>query len=340
MKTCTIVGAGLAGTWLAWWLAQYDQQVTILDDGAEDSASRVAAGLINPITGPRYQATWQGATLLPWMVEAYRAVERATGAMILRQKRLWRVIRDAESLRRINQRVTEGEYTWMDFHLVEPGCYDDIQMPYGAVNVLAYTVDTNAFINAVMQWLPKNNGTIERRMVDADCGTTDATVWATGWRAARDPRWQWLPFAPVRGDILDVTIPDLQLQHILTGRVWLVPYGQEQYRLGATYDWDQLDTQPKPSFRDELLQSAQDLLGHRPIVVHQHRVGIRPAVLPRRPIVGQHPREPNHFIVNGLGTKGASLAPWTTHALTQYLTRGTALPAEIDIAQYSYPTHA
>ncbi len=332
----TIVGAGLAGSWLAWWLVQSGCTILLVDTNEPTSSTRVAAGLVNPITGPRYQATWQGATLLPWMAEAYRSVERATGAAILRETRLWRVIRDADSLRRVRQRLHEGEYDWMNLRLVDEGSHHGIDMPFGAVDVQAYTVNTVAFVEAMHHWLQRNGSTVIHRIVGHNESQQGAVVWATGWHAASDKRWRWLPFAPVRGDILDVSIPDLDLQHVVTGRIWLVPQGGNLYRLGATYDWDRLDSVPHDVFRRELLDAAAALLGPRPMHVVHHAVGIRPAVLPRRPIVGQHPTEVNHYILNGLGTKGASLAPWAANALANHMVHGEALPADIDIAHYPY----
>jgi glycine oxidase len=335
----TIVGGGLAGSWLAWWLVHNGCSVSLIDSNEPSTSSLVAAGLVNPITGPRYQATWQGATLLPWMADAYRSVERATGAAILRETRLWRVIRDADSLRRVRQRLNDGEYDWMNLRLVGAGSHHGIDMPFGAVDVQAYTVNTIAFVDAIQQWLQHNGATVFTRAVAHNEDLLSTTVWATGWHAARDNRWRWLPFSPVRGDILDVSIPDLDLPHVVTGRVWIVPQGGNLYRLGATYDWDRLDSVPHDVFRNELLDAAAALLGPRPIHVLRHAVGIRPAVLPRRPIVGQHPAEPNHYILNGLGTKGASLAPWAANALANHLAHGTALPVEIDIAHYPFPTN-
>ena len=48
-----IIGQGLAGSLLAWHLLQADQSVMVIDNDNPCAASRVAAGLINPVTGKR-----------------------------------------------------------------------------------------------------------------------------------------------------------------------------------------------------------------------------------------------------------------------------------------------
>lgn len=330
----TIVGAGLAGSWLAWWLVQEGCSVHVVDTLNPSSSSHVAAGLINPITGPRYQGTWQGASLLPWMAKAYASVELATGVNAIKHTRLRRVIRDEASMQRVQQRVLDKEYHWMDLQVIPAGTRDGIPLPYGAVDVAAYIVNTTAFLEATWNWL-RENGRVNRTQVENPLvPPSDVTVWCTGWHAATDERWSWLPFAPVRGDILDVHIPGISIDYVLTGGVWVVPQGDNHYRLGSTYDWDRLDTVAYPDMREKLLQLAHEMLGTADIAVVNHRVGIRPAVLPRRPVAGRHPTEACHYILNGLGTKGASLAPWVAKQLARNLVHGEALHSEIDIQQY------
>ena len=54
METVTIAGQGLAGTLLAWALERAGREFLIYDPGHEESASRVGAGLVNPVTGERW----------------------------------------------------------------------------------------------------------------------------------------------------------------------------------------------------------------------------------------------------------------------------------------------
>jgi glycine/D-amino acid oxidase-like deaminating enzyme len=62
---------------------------------------------------------------------------------------------------------------------------------------------------------------------------------------------------------------------------------------------------------------------------------VRPATLERRPFVGFHPLHPNIGILNGMGTKGASLAPFFAHQLVQHLVDGFPLMNEININRFN-----
>ena len=49
-----IIGQGLAGSLLAWLLVRAGQRVCVIDDAHASSSSVVAAGLINPLAGMRF----------------------------------------------------------------------------------------------------------------------------------------------------------------------------------------------------------------------------------------------------------------------------------------------
>ena len=52
MAEFTIVGGGLAGCTLAWALHKRGRAVKIVDRGDLVTSTKVAAGIVNPITGP------------------------------------------------------------------------------------------------------------------------------------------------------------------------------------------------------------------------------------------------------------------------------------------------
>ncbi|MEI9917238.1 MAG: FAD-dependent oxidoreductase [Bacteroidota bacterium] len=74
-----IVGFGLAGAALALQLRKRGRSVMIYDDPKEHQASRVAAGLFNPVTGKLMQKTWQADVLFPYLFDFYKEAEEITG---------------------------------------------------------------------------------------------------------------------------------------------------------------------------------------------------------------------------------------------------------------------
>jgi len=66
-----IVGQGICGTFLSWYLQQAGRSFLMIDAIRPSSASRVAAGIINPVTGRRIVKTWMIDELMPFALEAY-----------------------------------------------------------------------------------------------------------------------------------------------------------------------------------------------------------------------------------------------------------------------------
>jgi glycine/D-amino acid oxidase-like deaminating enzyme len=57
--------------------------------------------------------------------------------------------------------------------------------------------------------------------------------------------------------------------------------------------------------------------------------------LERRPFVGLHPQQPALGILNGMGTKGASLAPFFANQLTSHLVHNFPIHDEADIKRFT-----
>ena len=73
----------------------------------------------------------------------------------------------------------------------------------------------------------------------------------------------------------------------------------------------------------------------KPYRVLFHKAAVRPATLERRPFVGLHPHVPQVGILNGMGTKGTSLAPFFAHQLTQHLVYDLPIAPEADIQRFN-----
>jgi glycine/D-amino acid oxidase-like deaminating enzyme len=98
----------------------------------------------------------------------------------------------------------------------------------------------------------------------------------------------------------------------------LVPYGENIFWLGSSYEWTFENDQPSESFR----KNAESWLNHNlkmPYRIMEHFAAVRPATLERRPFVGFHPLHPRVGLLNGMGTKGCSLAPYFAKQLADKL---------------------
>ncbi|MGZ3929944.1 MAG: FAD-dependent oxidoreductase, partial [Bacteroidia bacterium] len=68
--------------------------------------------------------------------------------------------------------------------------------------------------------------------------------------------------------------------------------------------------------------------------VKDHRAGVRPSVIDRRPVIGAHPQHRNMYVFNGMGTKGVMLAPYFAEQLIRHIYQGTSLIAEVKSSRF------
>jgi glycine/D-amino acid oxidase-like deaminating enzyme len=69
-----IIGQGVSGTFLSYYLHKEKRSFIVIDDGDGSSPSRIAAGIINPVTGRRMVTVWMADQVLPFAWDAYHAI--------------------------------------------------------------------------------------------------------------------------------------------------------------------------------------------------------------------------------------------------------------------------
>jgi glycine/D-amino acid oxidase-like deaminating enzyme len=122
----------------------------------------------------------------------------------------------------------------------------------------------------------------------------------------------------------------LQLDVIVKSGVFMVPIGNDLYKVGATYNWNDKTDALTEEGKNELIDGIRDLITC-PFDIIEHRAGVRPTIKDRRPLVGTHPSYPRLHILNGLGTRGVMLAPSMANDLYNSIQNGVALDKNIDI---------
>lgn len=75
-----IVGQGLCGTWLSFWLQQLGIDCVVIDEARPNTSTRVASGVINPVTGRRMTRTWMADEVIPFAAQAYEELGRKISA--------------------------------------------------------------------------------------------------------------------------------------------------------------------------------------------------------------------------------------------------------------------
>jgi glycine/D-amino acid oxidase-like deaminating enzyme len=130
-----------------------------------------------------------------------------------------------------------------------------------------------------------------------------------------------------------IKAPDLNLNVIINTSIFILPLGDNLFKVGATYNWEDKTDLPTEDGKVELVERIREILQCEFEIV-SHFAGVRPTVKDRRPLLGTHPSHKNIHILNGLGTRGVMLAPAMALDLFNYIENQKPLDKSVDIQRY------
>ncbi len=345
-----IAGQGLAGSLLAWILLQRGRSVLLVDRRQAQASSRAAAGLVNPVSGRRMVKMPHTEGYLKSAQRTYQVLAEELGRRFFFPKPMLRLPRSAGERQRCIARRRDPAYRgYLGPPDAEQTAAPGIHAPFG-VFLQQHTgyLDIPPLLDLLWDLLRQRGAWRDGWIDPAKLQMSgDGLVWqglranrvvfCEGFRAAGNRWFSWLPFQPVKGEILTLLgPPDALGDRIINVGRWLFPLGRGTYRLGSTYHWGVIDDQPSVNGREELLRCLPGFLRPLPeFRVIDQCAGVRPATLDKRPFIGCHPGEPRVCICNGFGSKGALLIPYYATRLADHLCSGRPLPADADILRFA-----
>ncbi|TFV94396.1 FAD-dependent oxidoreductase [Algoriphagus kandeliae] len=338
-----LIGGGLAGTALGYRLIQSGKTIRILDLPEKNQSSRIAAGLYNPVTGRKMVKTWLADQLFPEIEPFYREIEKKTGASFLRPETIYRPFISIEEQNEWMGNSSDEVFIPYIKELVTESQSSHLQDPYGGVMLRqSGWLDIPAFLDAFKKKFSDNFSieNFEESMLQFENGNwhygdieTPSVVFCNGVHAAQTSFFGFLPFAPVKGEILELK-QEFCPEYIVNRGVFRVHLGDGIHRVGSTYTWHDLDIGPTERAKNELLERLQGLVNLPVEEVVSHKFGIRPATKDRKPFLGKHPSLSGVYIFNGFGAKGVSLVPYFSNMMNAYLLNEEPVMKEVDIARY------
>lgn len=113
----------------------------------------------------------------------------------------------------------------------------------------------------------------------------------------------------------------------------VAPLGNGLFWAGASYAW-KFDDSGATEAEQNYLEGHLEKMLNVPYEVVRRMGAVRPTVKDRRPFIGRSPEQPNVYIFNGLGTKGALLAPYWAARFSEHILDGAPLDPEVDIRRF------
>lgn len=340
-----IVGQGLAGTALAWRLLERGRRFLIVDRDEPLTCSKVAAGLVTPITGMRLTLNWRYSELYPEAVRFYREKERLLGGKFFfprpvvwlfkneREQEIWqRRLEDPEVRRFVNNAAQNpivddsrianerGGFQLKHAGFLDTAAYLSASRRHfealGAWQSGAVTDDDLAVTEGDVQWRGDSFGTV---------------VFCQGWEAAKSRWFSWLPFGPAQGTILTFSGSSGERRRIINRGCWVVPRADGTFRAGSSFDL-QFDQPHVPC--DKSVREVEDRLRHllrSGFEVQERQTAVRPIIKHCKASIGRHPAHPQLACLLGLGSKGVVRSPFLARRLVDHLLDGVSLDREFDV---------
>lgn len=328
-----IVGQGIAGTLLAYRLINLGKSVLVIDDKWTYSSSTVAAGIINPITGKNFVLSWRYRDFNPVAMSTYVELgEKLGGKYLIHQP----IIRTLDSI--------EGENAWST-KAIDP-LFDDliakeadnsewkkISKHNGAFAEIksGCRIDFMQLLKDFKHYLCENNSYFEACFTyeSLDFSNKDyikygdfsakEVVFCEGVKAINNPYFIDHKLSGTKGEVLIIKCPGLRASKMYKKKFFIIPLGDDYFWVGAGYQWNTIDHSPTSQGKEEIIERLTDMLDMPPYEVIEHKAAIRPTVQTRRPIMKTSHIDPRIHMLNGLGTKGALIAPFVTQQFAEYL---------------------
>lgn len=336
----------MAGTCLAHRFLEQNIPFRIFDNNYKSSSSIVAAGLWNPIVFKRITKSWKADQLIAELEKFYPQVEDRIEASFYHTDENIRMHSSHHEKNDWESKMDEPEF---QIYLDKPDSSDikglkESDYGYGLVKHTGH-LDLPIFLKASQQYFVEK-GVLEHSEIILP-ETVDELdsfefkgvrplkiIDCRGARAASSTWWKHLPFKLAKGEILTLKCPELSLKNTLNAGIFVLPLGDDTFKIGSTFTWEDLSPEPSDTGKNELIEKFKKITS-APFHILSHRAGVRPTVADRRPILGHHPASQKLLIFNGLGTKGVMLAPYFSDVLYKHLVENQSLHPEVDINRFT-----
>lgn len=347
MKTVDyiIVGQGVAGSCMALKLLENNKPFVVIDDNAH-KASAIAAGIYNPVVLKRFAIVWNAIYQIQLLKKVFSSFEQLLNQKYLYEFPVFRIFNDENEKKtwlKKSDREDLNIFLSKDFTKLDH--YSNIKQPLGTGEVQhTGRIDLTNLLPDFKDYLLGKDLCLDEsfdyetlqifddKVIYKDI-EAKKIIFAEGYHIKQNPWLNQLPIIGVKGEVLRVKTKANLPDAVVKAKEFLMPLGNNEYFVGATYDRDNVNYQTTEAAKENLVNGLNQFLSDEIEVIDQ-KASIRPTVSDRRPIIGSHPKYKNLICLNGMGTRGTMLAPVMVEDLYNYLENETILDKESDISRF------
>ena len=339
-----VVGLGLAGLAFVEELIGAKKTFMVFEDDSQTS-SLVAGGVYNPVILKRFTPVWNAQEQLKVARPFYKSIEEKLNIIIDEKfviKKAFKSIEDQNNWFEAcdNPKLIDYLNPKLDAQTYR-GVIADFS--FGNVNK-AGRIDTKKLVESYRNYLENSQLirfenfehqqlNLDKKLIKYKDIKASRIVFCEGFGIKENPYFKDLPLNEAKGELSTIHAPELNIDFLLKSTLFVLPLGDNLYKVGATFNWTDKTSDPSKEGKAELVEKLKKVI-NVPYTIVSQSAGIRPTVAGRRPLVGLHSKHPQLAVLNGLGTRGVMIAPTVAKNLFNHLEKGEALDSEIDIKRF------
>jgi glycine oxidase len=284
--------------------------------------------------------------LIPYLNTFYKQAEMLLQSNFIRDISIVKFLKEQHEIDFWQKKINSDMQPFLDelqlnqnYH---PHIYNEAKA-YGKVKQTG-VLNTNVFMLSLHGYLKQNDMLLPQTFDFNDLHITknevqykhisaNKIVFCEGYLVKDNPYFSYIPMKPVKGETLIIECKEANITDIINKHLFILPLGEGQYKVGATFNWDDLNDTPSDNGIEKLETELKAIL-KLPFTILKKEAGVRPSVIDRRPILGSHPVYPNMGIFNGFGTKGVMLCPYLSEMFYNFMFHEKTLLIEVDIKRF------
>lgn len=342
-----VIGNGLAANTVALKLFENNSSFKIFGNTQLSNCSKIAAGIWNPIVFKRMTKSWMADELIPELLVFYKKWEKEFDSKFCNERVIIKPFFSQEEKDFWLKKANSDLINYLDISVYKKKEeFGNLIIPneYGVVKNCG-NIDLPVFLKACQNFFSLNNHFIHEvfdyNLVQVNTDSISYKniiakniIFCEGYLVKNNPYFNWIPLNPVKGEVMEIETTDLGIEKEIYNRNGFVfKLHESKYKVGATYNWKELNDDNTESGKLEL-ENKLKLMINSPYKITSHTAGVRPSTIDRRPIIGAHPKLKNLFVFNGLGTKGVMLAPYFAKNFVNYLLKKEELNKEVSVERF------
>lgn len=339
-----IVGLGIAGLSFCEQLEKH-QKSFVVYDVQHHSATKVSGGVFNPVVLKRFTMAWNAKQHVAESLPFYKNLSDKLHIPIFSKEPIYRILANVEEQNDWAVASDKLELASYLFPELEANTNPSVHAPFGFGKVRnAGRIFPSEVLHTYRQYL-QNKEALSTETFNYDALSevnnrihyknisAKKIVFAEGVLVKNNPFFPKNYLSPNKGEFLIVKAPKLKISFLLKGPVYVIPLGDDLYKVGATYSRGDLEPTITEAAKTEIVSKLKKMIAC-PFEVVSQEVGIRPTTKDRRPLLGMLPESENKVFFNGLGTHGIMGAPLLSKMLYNHVEEQMKLPKEVSITRW------